>query len=163
MGVILNDMDVSSRYQKLFNLNVRGRSRIFNMWTTRMNGRYERKTARDRVQKGDHLFLVLRKEPVDETTYLLPDGSSMAIIPPSNRSNQVWQIRAERTTHGVTPFPERINGSLYPEPKLHIEIGKVSNGISKKPDEHFQRKAFRSHEQMSALPMIEVFLHTSQL
>ena len=32
MGVVLTDMDVSSRYQKLFNLNVRGRSRVFNLW-----------------------------------------------------------------------------------------------------------------------------------
>lgn len=163
MGVILNDMDVSSKYQKLFNLNVRGRSRIFNMWTTRMNGRYERKMARDRVQKGDHLYLVLRKEPVDETTYLQPDGASMPIIPPANQSNQVWQIRAERTTHGVVPFPERMEGSMICEPKLHIEVGKVSNAISKKPEEHFQRRAFRSHDQMVALPMVEVFLHTGQL
>ncbi len=163
MGIILSDMDVSSKYQKLFNLNVRGRSRVFNLWTTRMNGRYERKMARDRVQKGDHLFLVLRKEPVDETTYMQPDGASMPIIPPANQSNQVWQIRAERTTHGKAPFPERIDGSMFCEPKLHIEVGKVSNAISKKPDEHFQRRAFRSHDQMVALPMVEVFLHTGQL
>ena len=170
MGVVLTDMDLSSRYQKLFNLNVRGRTRVFNMWSTRKNGLYERKTARDRVQKNDHLYLVLKKCPKDETTYMQPDGSTMAIIPPPNESNLVWQIKTERTTHGQAPFAERIYDradsdiiKLLPEPKLHIEVGKVINAISKKPDEHFQRRSFREHTQMASLPMIEVALHTGQL
>jgi len=163
MGVILTDMDVSSRFQKLFNLNVRGRSRVFNMWSTRKNGLYDRKTARDRVQKNDHLYLVLKKVPVDETTYMQPDGSTMAIIPPASDENMIWQIRAERMTHGEAPFPKRERGSLLPEPKLHIEVGKVLNALSKKPDEHFQRRSFREHTQMACLPMVEVALHTSQL
>lgn len=163
MGVILTDMDVSSRFQKLFNLNVRGRSRVFNIWNTRQSGQYDRSQARDRVQKNDHLYLVLKKVPVDETTYMQPDGSTMAIIPPASADNRVWQIRAERTTHGVAPFPKRARGSILPEPKLHIEVGKVLNALSKKPDEHFQRRSFREHTQMACLPMVEVALHTSQL
>lgn len=163
MGVILTDMDVSSRYQKLFNLNVRGRSRVFNLWNTRMNGKYERKMARDRVQKGDTLYLSLQKVPVDDTTYMQPDGTTMAIIPQANDENRVWQIRAERMTHGKPPFAPRLNGSLYREPRLNIEVGRVLNALSKKPEEHFQRRAFREHKQMGHLPMVEVALHTGQL
>ena len=161
MGVILSDMDVSSRFQKLFNLNVRGRSRVFNLWSTRENGKFERKTARDRVQKGDTLYLSLEKVPVDETTYLQPDGTTMAIIPQSNDENTVWQIRAKRMTHGKAPFAKR-NG-LYRQPQLNIEVGRVLNSLSKKPEEHFQRRAFRDHKQMGHLPMVEIALHTGQL
>ena len=164
MGIILSDMDVSSRYQKLFNLNVRGRSRVFNLWNTRMNGRRDRKMARDRVQKGDTLYLTSEKVPVDDTTYVQPDGTTMAIIPQANDSNEVWQIRASRTTHGKAPFPERREGSiLRKKPQLHIEVGRVLNALSKKPEEHFQRRAFREHTQMGQLPMVEVALHTGQL
>ena len=164
MGIILSDMDVSSRYQKLFNLNVRGRSRVFNLWNTRMNGRRDRKMARDRVQKGDTLYLTLEKVPVDDTTYVQPDGTTMAIIPQANDSYEVWQIRASRTTHGKAPFPERREGSiLRNKPQLHIEVGRVLNALSKKPEEHFQRRAFREHTQMGQLPMVEVALHTGQL
>lgn len=163
MGCILTDMDVSSRFQKLFNLNVRGRSRVFNLWTTRINGQYERKMARDRVQKGDTLYLSLKKVPVDDTTYLQPDGTTMGIIPMITEDNMVWQIRAERMTHGKAPYAPRLNGSLYPEPRLNIVVGRVLNAISKKPEEHFQRRAFREHQQMAQLPMVEVALHTDQL
>jgi hypothetical protein len=163
MGIILTDMDVSSRFQKLFNLNVRGRSRVFNLWNTRMSGKYERKMARDRVQKGDNLYLCLKKVPVDDTTYVQPDGTTMAIIPQANDENTVWQIRAERMTHGKAPFAPRINGSLHREPRLNIEVGRVLNAISKKPEEHFQRRAFREHKQMGHLPMVEIALHTGQL
>ena len=163
MGCILTDMDVSSRFQKLFNLNVRGRSRVFNLWTTRINGKYERKMARDRVQKGDTLYLTLKKVPVDDTTYLQPDGTTMGIIPSITEDNMVWQIRAERMTHGKAPYAPRLNNGIHREPQLNIVVGRVLNALSKKPEEHFQRRAFREHTQMGHLPMVEVALHTDQL
>ena len=163
MGCILTDMDVSSRFQKLFNLNVRGRSRVFNLWTTRINGKYERKMARDRVQKGDTLYLTLKKVPVDDTTYLQPDGTTMGIIPSITEDNMVWQIRAERMTHGKAPYAPRLNNDIHREPQLNIVVGRVLNALSKKPEEHFQRRAFREHTQMGHLPMVEVALHTDQL
>ena len=159
MGVILTDMDVSSRYQKLFNLNVRGRSRVFNLWNTRMNGKYERKMARDRVQGH----------------YSLPFAGSSRRHNPCNRTGQRWQLFHKRTTRTVsgrfgrahdarkTPLRPRLNGGLYREPRLNIEVGRVLNALSKKPEEHFQRRAFREHKQMGHLPMVEVALHTGQL
>jgi len=74
VGVVLNDMDASSTYQKLFNLNVRGRSRVFNIWTTRLDAKYSRAQARDRVRKNDKLYFVLKKVKIDELTYKQPDG-----------------------------------------------------------------------------------------
>ena len=74
IGVVLNDMDTTSTYQKLFNLNVRGRSRVFNIWTTRLDSKYSRAQARDRVKKNDKLYFVLKKVKIDELTYKQPDG-----------------------------------------------------------------------------------------
>jgi hypothetical protein len=161
MGTVLTDMDVSSRYQKLFNLNVRGRTRIFNTWSTRKSGLYSRKTERDRVQKGDRLYLTLKKVPVDETSFTQPDGTSMAMLPPCD-DNTIWQLVCERMTHGVAPYGERDGDGLV-TPKMNIYVGRVLSAISKKPDEHYIRRAGREHEQLACLPMLEVALHTEML
>ena len=86
MGVILTDMDLNSRYQKLFNLNVRGRSRIFNVWNSKSAATNSMHGRRDNVQKGDELYFTLRKVVKDpSSTYLTPDGSMMSIIPTGDR------------------------------------------------------------------------------
>jgi len=161
MGTVLTDMDISSRYQKLFNLNVRGRTRIFNTWSTRKNGLYNRKTARDRVQKGDRLYLTLKKVRVDETSFTQPDGTTMPMLAQCE-DNTIWQLVCERMTHGVAPYGERDADGLV-DPTLNIYVGRVLSAISKKPDEHYIRRAGREHEQLSCLPMIEVALHTEML
>ena len=46
---------------------------------------------------------------------------------------------------------------------MDSQVGRVLNAISKKPEEHFQRRAFREHKQMGHLPMVEIALHTGQL
>ena len=61
MGVILTDMDLNSRYQKLFNLNVRGRSRIFNVWNSKSAATNSMHGRRDNVQKGDELISLYEK------------------------------------------------------------------------------------------------------
>jgi len=156
-GVILTDMDVSSRFQKLFNLNVRGRTNIFNLWTTRLSSRYERKQARDRVKQNDTLYFVLKKVPVDETTWLQPDGSSMSIIPEISDDQMVWQLRCARMSMGKRPV-------INPGENVHyIEVGRVLNSISKKPDEHYQRRAYRIHKQMMCLPQLEIVLKTGMM
>jgi hypothetical protein len=157
MGVILSDMDVQSNYQKLFNLNVRGRTRIFNLFTTRMDS-HERNGSvmRHRVMKNDQLYFVLKKCYVDELAYRTPDGSSMALTPPPSDDGMVWQIKTERLSLRQKPQEVDSNGNL----QKFIYCGKVLNAVSKKPDEHYVRKAFREHTQMACLPLIEVALAT---
>lgn len=159
MGVILTDMDTGSRYQKLFNLVVRGRSRIFNMWTTRLQSKYSRSQARDRVQKNDKLYFVLRKVKIDELSYKQPDGATMALTPPCKEDGYIWQLQTARQslTQKLRPYDER--GGL----QKYIYVGKVLNQIAKKADEHYQRRALREHTQQCCLPMIEVALMTGQV
>ena len=159
MGVILTDMDTASNYQKLFNLNVRGRTRVFNTWTTRLDSKYSRAQARDRVMKNDKLYLVLKKVKIDELTYKQPDGASMALTPPCREDGYIWQLRCARSslTQHPRPYDERDGVQKY------IYVGKVLNAVAKKADEHYQRRALREHTQMCCLPMIEVALATGQI
>ena len=159
MGVILTDMDTASNYQKLFNLNVRGRSRVFNTWTTRLDSKYSRAQARDRVMKNDKLYLVLKKVKIDELTYKQPDGASMALTPPCREDGYIWQLRCARSslTQHPRPYDERKGVQKY------IYVGKVLNAVAKKADEHYQRRALREHTQMCCLPMIEIALATGQV
>ena len=158
MGIIMNDMDINSRYQKLFNVTVRGRCRVFNLWTTRIGGERSMATARDRVSKGDELYLTLRKELVDPKHFVQPNGNAMSVWPTGSASNEIWQIKASRssfsTTRRLTHYDK--NGSRI----HHYHVGKVLSAVSKKPDEHYQRKAFRQHKQMVSLPLIEVAVAT---
>lgn len=159
MGVILNDMDTASKYQKLFNLNVRGRSRVFNMWNTRMESRGSRTSARDRVMKNDKLYFVLRKVKIDELTYKQPDGSTMALTPPCKEDGMIWQLRTARRS--LTQKLEKVDAEK--RPMKYIYVGKVLNPIAKKADEHYQRRALREHTQQCCLPMIEIALMTGQV
>lgn len=159
MGIILTDMDLSSKYQKLFNLNVRGRSRVFNTWTTRLDSQFSKGgQARDKVLKNDKLYFVLKKVKVDELTYKQPDGSSMALVPPPSDDGMVWQLKCARLSLRQKPRTYDENGNQ----QKYIYCGQILNSISKKADEHYVRRGFREHIQMSCLPMIEVALATGQ-
>ena len=93
IGIVMTDMDVKSKYQKLFNLTVRGRCRVFNTWTTRIGSKYSRSEARDRVMKGDELYLTLKKEVLDANKHFMqPDGTVMPIFPACDNTNTIWQI-----------------------------------------------------------------------
>lgn len=158
-GIILTDMDTSSNYQKLFNLNVRGRSRVFNMWTTRLDSQHSRGgQARDKVMKNDKLYFVLKKCPRDELTYKQPDGASMALTPPTREDGMVWQLKTARLSLRQKPKTYDENGNQ----QHYIYCGQVLNAVSKKPDEHYVRRSYREHTQQSCLPLIEVALATGQ-
>tara|TARA_B100000902_G_scaffold399281_1_gene469408 strand:- start:1456 stop:2799 length:1344 start_codon:yes stop_codon:yes gene_type:complete len=181
MGVVLTDMDLSSRYQKLFNLNVRGRSRIFNIWNSKSSRNSSNHGRRDHVQKGDELYLTLKKVSKDDTTFTTPDGTQMPIIPTGdavtfivggtdvavNNDDKVWQLVPTRKTltninknekfgNGATPnfLKEYETGSAEMEHNIHI--GKVLNSISKRPEQYFTHRACREHTQMILLPMLEI-------
>ncbi len=70
-GVMLNDMQGGSRYQRLLNVTVRGRCRIGNLWSTDAFKNFGNK----RIKKGQTLWLGLkRKNHSSPETVLTPDG-----------------------------------------------------------------------------------------
>lgn len=186
MGVILTDMDLNSRYQKLFNLNVRGRSRIFNVWNSKSAATNSMHGRRDHVQKGDELYFTLKKVAKDpSSTYLTPDGTQMAIIPTGDRleltlggtnieidtGDLVWQIVPTRKSlNNVNhddhfnptkmPYNLRLNSRQKRSKKIKVEhdihVGKVLNSVAKRPEQYFTARAMREHTQMALLPMLEI-------
>lgn len=159
IGIVMTDMDVKSKYQKLFNLTVRGRCRVFNTWTTRIGSKYSRSEARDRVMKGDELYLTLKKEVLDANKHFMqPDGTVMPIFPACDNTNTIWQISCSRRSLTASRRPQikDEDGS----PQQHMYVGRVLSAVSKKPDEHYQRRASREHTQLASLPMLEIAMHT---
>jgi hypothetical protein len=186
MGVILTDMDLNSRYQKLFNLNVRGRSRIFNVWNSKSAATNAKHGRRDNVQKGDELYFTLRKVAKDpSSTYLTPDGSMMSIIPTGDRieldlggtkveidsGDMVWQLVPTRKSLNNMNNDEQLTPSKMPaslrnytdqkrQDKIKVEhnihVGKVLNAVAKRPEQYFTSRACREHTQMQLLPMLEI-------
>ncbi len=159
IGIVMTDMDMKSRYQKLFNLTVRGRCRVFNSWTTRIGSKYSRSEARDRVMKGDELYLTLKKEVLDANKHFMqPDGTVMPIFPACDNTNTIWQISCSRRSLTASRRPQNIDEDGNPQ--QHMYVGKVLSAVSKKPDEHYQKRASREHTQLASLPMLEIAMHT---
>ena len=57
-GILNNDMDTGSKYQRLLNINTRGRSRVARLW----------REDKDILKKGDQLWLALQKVDVGAST-----------------------------------------------------------------------------------------------
>ncbi len=159
IGIVITDMDMKSKYQKLFNLTVRGRCRVFNSWTTRIGSKYSRSEARDRVMKGDELYLTLKREVLDANKHFMqPDGTVMPIFPACDNTNTIWQISCSRRSVTASRRPQIVDEDGNPQ--QHMYVGRVLSAVSKKPDEHYQRRAAREHTQLASLPMIEIAMHT---
>ena len=186
MGVVLTDMDLNSRYQKLFNLNVRGRSRIFNVWNSKSAATNSMHGRRDHVQKGDELYFTLKKVSKDpSSTYMTPDGSQMSIIPTGDRielnlggtnieidaGDLVWQlVPTRKSLNNINsdssylpekmPYSLRLGTTQARQKKINVEhnihVGKVLNAVAKRPEQFFTSRACREHTQMALLPMLEI-------
>jgi hypothetical protein len=71
-GVMLNDMDTSSQFQRLLNVTVRGRCRLPNYWSTDAG----RALGNKRLKKGQCVWLGIRKQTLSQAeTIGCPDGS----------------------------------------------------------------------------------------
>jgi hypothetical protein len=64
-GIFNNDMDTGSKWQRLLNINVRGRSRVARLWTPKDG----------RLKKGDCVFIgLVRKTAEKQKTFTGPNG-----------------------------------------------------------------------------------------
>lgn len=148
MGVILTDMDLNSRYQKLFNLNVRGRSRIFNVWnSTSTNDNSRIHGRRDHVQKGDELYFTLKKVKGDANTYVTPDGTMMPIIP----SGDTTTFNFTGVTGDITLDSENTFWQLVPTRKTLTNINDDDKGLLLNSNVVFPRRVgnIKSYQKTS--------------
>jgi len=134
-GVLNNDMDTGSKWQRLLNVNVRGRTRIARLWQPDDNRR---------LTRGDMLWLgFLEKSVTKNTAFFGPNG----MREPMKRDTKYIQVRA--TMEGCDDFDEA--GHLIP-------VGIVSQVTMKKPNQVVIEKAHSVTEICKGLERIEVLM-----
>ena len=134
-GVLNNDMDTGSKWQRLLNVNVRGRTRIARLW----------QPDDGRLTRGDMLWLGLVQKSTGpkNTAFFGPNGNRE----PMQRNTTYIQVRA--TMQGCKEFDEA---------DYLIPVGLVSQVTMKKPNQVVIEKAHSVTEICKGLERIEVLM-----
>lgn len=135
LGILNNDMDTGSKWQRLLNINVRGRSRVARLWAPN----------KGRLRKGDQVWISFVQRPgVDRIqTFQNPNG-----IRESMDRNTVY-IEAVPTMDCCADF----NGAL-----ASIPVGIVSQVTLRKPITTSLTTARYVTETCKSLERIEVLM-----
>jgi len=147
-GILNTDMDTGSKWQRLLNINVRGRSRVARLWKPpRLKGRLE---------KGTCLFLGFFKENHDKhlTDIPLPNGSSQEVVRDTNAVGEYFQDRATLDCSDDTT--DLKNDVLLA--KYVIPVGIVSQVTLKSPNNSSIKAGHYNTESCKSLERIEVLM-----
>lgn len=133
-GILNNDMDTGSKWQRLLNVNVRGRSRVARLWSPK----------KGRLRKGDQVWIsFVMKQTQGLTNMMSPNG-----IREPMRGGVVY-IEAVPTMDCCDEFMEA---------EMSIPIGIVSQVTLKKPVTTSQATARHVTETCKLLERIEVLM-----
>ncbi len=136
-GILNNDMDTGSKWQRLLNINVRGRARVARLWSP----------ARGRLRKGDQVWISFMKRTSPDIssgkTYQNPNGINEPML-----EGQTF-FEAVPTMDCCDDFKNAV---------LSIPIGIVSQVTLKKPVTTSQTKARYVTEACKLLERIEVLM-----
>ena len=133
-GILNNDMDTGSKWQRLFNVNVRGRSRVARMW----------KPAEGRLKRGDQLwlaFVVKKTEGIEN--FRGPNGVREAV---------------PRDTQYVQVVPTLDCCQDFQDAQYLIPVGIVSQVTMKRPSRVQINDALYVTEKCKLLERIEVLM-----
>lgn len=137
-GVLNNDMDTGSKWQRLLNVNVRGRTRIARLWQP------DDPQKKGHLTRGDMLWLgFFKKEHKRITNFFDPNG----IREPMKKNTSYIQVQA--TMDCCTNFNQA--GYLIP-------VGIVSQVTLKRPTQAMIDKAHSVTETCKGLERIEVLM-----
>ena len=134
-GILNNDMDTGSKWQRLLNVNVRGRSRVARYWAP----------ARGHLRKGDCVWIsFVQREGVDRIqSFENPNGIREAL---------------PRNTPYIEAVPTMDCCDDFDNALLSIPIGIVSQVTLKKPVTTSLTKARYVSETSKLLERIEVLM-----
>jgi len=134
-GIMNNDMDTGSKWQRLLNVNVRGRSRVARMW----------KPPEGRLKRGDQLWLALIVRPGQDKiqTFRGPNGVREAL---------------PRNTEYIEVVPTLDCCSDFAEAEYLIPVGIVSQVTMKTPSRVQLNDARYVTEKCKLLERIEVLM-----
>jgi hypothetical protein len=140
-GIYNNDMDTGSKWQRLLNVNVRGRSRVARLWSPDL--------SKGSLKRGDILYIGFFKtqSKVDTKRYEDPNGNGYAF----DESKVVYQARA--VLECCDEGEHKIANASY-----IIPIGVVSQVSLKKPSKTLLNRAHQVSEASNLLERIEVLM-----
>ena len=147
-GVMLNDMDTGSQFQRLLNVTVRGRCRLPNYWSTDAG----RALGNKRLKKGQCVWLGLRKQVMKQAEAIMcPDGSKELVQKTDN------SVQGEEEYYQFIPVLEEGNKE-FKECVYRIPIAIVHHLPFKNTPLKRQRSAVFSTDQGKLLERMEVFV-----
>lgn len=133
-GILNNDMDTGSKWQRLLNVNVRGRSRVARMW----------QPTEGRLKRGDQLWLAfLTKKTEGIETFRGPGGVREAV---------------PRNTQYVQVVPTLDCCQDFEKAEYLIPVGIVSQVTMKRPSRVQINDALYVTEKCKLLERIEVLM-----
>jgi hypothetical protein len=139
-GILNNDMDTGSKWQRLLNINVRGRSRVARLWKPPRNDR--------RLTKGTCLLLGFFVEDDHQSKPGRDPNGQRIFVPGTAEKGPYIQVKAVLSS----------NKDLYESAVLKIPIGIVSQVTLKTPSDRSILEAHMVTETCKSLERIEVLM-----
>ena len=135
LGILNNDMDTGSKWQRLLNVNVRGRSRVARLWSP----------ERGHLRKGDQVWIsfVQKRTQNSIKTFQNPNGIREALA---------------RNTSYIEAIPTMDCCDDFMDALMSIPIGIVSQVTLKRPITTSQQTARYVTETCKSLERIEVLM-----
>lgn len=147
-GIMLNDMDTGSRFQRLLNVTVRGRCRLPNYFSTDGGKRF----GENSVKKGEIVYIGFKKQTHDEATLVrCPDGSYEMVQATDNAEGA---DNVNKPYYQAYPVLEQDVGKF----ELCIPIGVVSQVPYRNVSIDRRLAARLVTSQNKLLDMMEVFI-----
>lgn len=135
-GILNNDMDTGSKWQRLLNVNVRGRSRVARLW--------QPQNPKDHLRKGDCLWLsFVQKTSRNGDRMVDPSGSRH----PMAAGTQYIEVQATMDCCDA-----------YKSALMSIPVGIVSQTSMRTPSAQSQALGHHVTEQCKSLERIEVLM-----
>jgi len=134
-GILNNDMDTGSKWQRLLNVNVRGRSRVARLW----------QPERGHLRRGDCVWIGFVQSKKEKRIKSVPDPNGSLV--PVNRDTTYFEVIAMMDCCDD-----------FKDAEFKIPIGIVSQVSLKKPHQNTLRDAHHITETCKSLERIEVLM-----
>jgi len=143
-GIMNNDMDTGSKWQRLLNVNVRGRSRVARLWQPDLGA--------GQLKRGQILYLGLfkrREETVQSKSFEDPNGARY----PLDGGLEYYEARAILECCDDARDP-----NAFSKAEHVIPVGVVSQVSMRKPSKSSIDRAHQTSEACKTLERIEVLM-----
>tara|TARA_Y100000817_G_C16714506_1_gene480822 strand:+ start:13 stop:816 length:804 start_codon:yes stop_codon:yes gene_type:complete len=137
-GILRNDMMADSKLQKLLNVDVFGRSMVANLW--------------GKLNRGDHVGLVLKEVKTSPNGFIQPDNS----ILPKQIINKESVMQVLPARNGV--ICDESDDKEAKKFMMYMPLGVVSHAVARVPSLGHRKNALRSQSHYTLLPRIEILM-----